>query len=186
MVWTIKSSKKDTKYIVIKHKLKNINSCIGSVKFRGGYAVVEKDSKEHAMIRRLSLLKNAQEFPLTHLRKLPFITRALDIKTIYGADVYAKYMKEVMATEVVEKEQQEVVEHTEKNLCTCISKSTGKKCNLEASEESPSHYCRLHLLEDPKLEELGIHVPTLTKDEVKDFRVSVVKKLQKMKKENKF
>lgn len=94
-VWSTKYLGKNRDYVVIKHNLRGVNIVVQGVKFRGGFAVVEKDSKTYSMLRKFPNLRNSPEFPLTFLKKLPFITRSRDIITVYGKDVYLHYIKAV-------------------------------------------------------------------------------------------
>jgi len=55
-------------------------------------------------------------------------------------------------------------------------------CKNEVVPGSPSKYCKMHLLQDPKLEEVGIKVPKyLTKKERKKFKNTVINKLASLK-----
>ena len=189
-VWTTKSSGRDRNYIVMKHTLKGANYILGGIRFRDGYAVVEKGSKTHHMLKQIPVLRHAQEYPLTFLRHLPFITRSLDVKQVYGADVYYNYLRELEVVVTKEKEvakvEEEIKHVTEKKLCSC--RTIGEElCKIEALEESPSSYCMRHILEDPRLLEFGIDVPKfLTKAEKKTMRNKVVTSLKALKKEGKF
>lgn len=93
-VWTTKSLERDRVYIVLQHTLKGVNYVVNGVKFRNSYAVVEKDSKTYHSLKKVPVLRSAKEFPLTHLKKLAFITRTIDIKTVYGQDVYRRFLEE--------------------------------------------------------------------------------------------
>jgi len=172
-------------YVVIKHTLKDANGLIAGVRFRGGYAVVEKGSKIYNKIKVLPLIKNQPELPLLSLRDLPFITRSLDIKLIFGSSVYQKYMEELHKVLSVEKEQKEVedkVAHVEvKHLCSFITKENNL-CINEKFDKSPSGYCKYHILLDPRIEEVtGLAIPKrLTKDERKGWKQKVVKALEKL------
>lgn len=188
-VWTTKSLDKDRDYIVIKHTLPNANATVFGVKFRGGYAVVEKDSKTYYKIKKMPLI-SGQEYPLTFLRKLPFVTRPADVKMIYGAEVYSKYTQalvseanQVKQDELKQRQEQidlrdklhheiklakkendqEKVEELKKALPViekcAYTLENGVLCGLAAVEWSPSNYCGTHSIEDPKLEELGIVKP---------------------------
>lgn len=187
-VWTTKSSGRDREYIVIKHTLRGVNYIINGVRFRDSYAVVEKDSKTHKMLKQIPVLRAAQEYPLTFLRKLKFITRPLDIKNIYGADVYTQYARELDLEISKEKEEEKVtqeIQHVQElNLCsfrTVLSK--GKDlCKEQALEVSPSGYCSKHILLDPLLESVGIEIPKfIPKKEKAIFREKVIKELEKIK-----
>lgn len=188
-VWTTKALSRDREYVVIKHALPNANATVFGVKFRGGYGVVEKNSKTYYKIKQMPLI-SGQEFPLTFLKKLPFVTRSADVKLIYGVEVYSKYtqalvqeLQQVKLDEQKTREEQiqlrdkifneiklakkhndeEKVEELKQQLPTiekCAFKlENGVLCGLQAVEWSPSNYCGTHSIEDPKLEELGIKRP---------------------------
>lgn len=93
-VWTTKALDRARSYIVIQHTLRGVNYVINGVRFRDSYAVVEKDSKTYYGLKKVPVLRAVKEFPLTHLSKLPFITRPLDIKMVYGQDVYVTFLRE--------------------------------------------------------------------------------------------
>ena len=178
-IWTTKADGIDRDYILIKHKLPNVNYNIGSVRFRGGYCVVEKGSKTYYNLKKTPLLRNAAEYPITFLRKLPFITRTADIKMIFGQDVLSKFLveeKKLLETEAK-------ASHLNDNIkCRYVTKS-GELCKHDLIEVSPSGYCHLHILLDPELTRLGIEVPQfIPKAEKNDFRQTVINKLSKMSK----
>lgn len=116
-VWTTKSLDRDKIYIVIQHSLKGVNYVVNGVKFRNSYAVVEKDSKVYHSLKKVPVLRLAKEFPLTYLKKLSFITRPIDIKTVYGQDVYRRFLEE----ETKEKLAQESAAQAEKETLDKIS-----------------------------------------------------------------
>jgi len=93
-VWTTKSLDRARNYIVIQHTLRGVNYVINGIRFRDSYAVVEKDSKTYHGLKRVPVLRAVKEYPLTHLAKLPFITRPADIRMVYGQDVYITFIKE--------------------------------------------------------------------------------------------
>lgn len=185
-LWTTKSTGKDRNYVVIQHPLKGTNNFINGIKFREGYAVVEKDTKNYKSLRQISILRTAKEFPLVFLKQLKFITKSTDVRTVYGMDVYEQYIKELVPHLEEIKIQEEIIEqkleiekHIETNKCSHIT-MVGDVCTLESLEYSPSGYCVLHLLQDPKLPELGLEVPKfLTKQERKALRIKIINKLQK-------
>lgn len=189
-VWTTKSSGRARTFIVIQHKLKGFNQFINGVRFREGYAVVEKDSKTYATLKKLPLIKSAREFPLSFLMKLPFITRTMDIKLIYGAEVYEHFTKEFAVKVEEDKVQQKVeqeISHVHSNKCAFRAAATDELCKFDALELSPSGHCHKHLYDDPKLAELGIEVPKfLTKKEKGPAREKIMSQLEKAKKDGKF
>jgi len=93
-VWLTRSLERPRNYIVLQHTLKGVNHTVNGIKFRDGYAVVEKDSKVYLNLKKIPVLRASKEYPLTHLKKLPFITRTSDIRTVYGQDVYVKFLEE--------------------------------------------------------------------------------------------
>lgn len=192
-VWSTKSSGINRNYVVLKHTLKGVNYIINGVKFREGFAVVEKGSKTYHALKSIPVLRAAQEYPLIMLRQLKFITRPVDVKTVYGADVYVHYLKELEPQ--VEKEKVEIIveqetKHIEEHkLCSYRTiASDGKDlCKQKALEYSPSGYCMNHIFDEPKLVELGIEVPKfLTKKEKWPAREKVAAQLSKAKKDGKF
>lgn len=189
-IWTTKSSGRARTYIIIQHKIKGVNYNINGVKFRGGYAVIEKDSKTHAMLKKIPLLKGAKELPLSFLKELPFVTRTVDIRTIFGVEVYEHFLKEytkkVEQDKVQEKVENEVI-HVESNKCAFRTQITEELCKFDAHEVSPSKFCHKHILDDPKLLELGIEVPKfMTKKERSAMKEKVIAKLGTAKKDGKF
>jgi hypothetical protein len=112
--WSTRSLESDKNYVVIQHTLKGVNYVINGVKFRDSYAVVEKDSKTYHFLKKVPVLRAAKEYPLTHLTKLPFITRSMDIKAVYGQDVYRRYLAEIdkdkQSQALAKEQEQELLE----------------------------------------------------------------------------
>lgn len=189
-IWTTKALNRGTEFIVVQHKLKGINYNIKGVKFRDGYAVVEKGSKVYLELKKVPMLRDMREFPLIHLRKLKFITRTADIKLIYGQDVYYKYLEVLEQTLEVESEereiQQEVVHKIQEEThisedvkCHFKSENTGELCSFPYLKKSPSKYCVRHILQDPGLEALGYKVPRfMTKKEKQELKEKIASKLR--------
>lgn len=184
MTWTTRSLNKDSEYIVLKHPLSGINGFLCGVKFHNGYGVTVRNSKAHKQLRMLPFLRDVKEQSILTLRKLPFITRTVDIQLIYGKDIYNYYLSQL--DPVVEKEQKEAkvveeVKHLEENFCSFRTKK-GELCKHEAFKKSPSGYCRTHILLDPHLEEYGIKVPErMTYQERGEWKERVIKKLERVK-----
>ena len=243
-VWTTKSLDRHREYIVLRHTLRGVNHIVSGVRFRNSYAVVEKDSKTHKALKKIPVLRRAQEYPLTHLRALKFITRTADIRTVFGQDVYHKFLlaeskqlevSDLLATQEVERKEaeeqamreadlakkkeledqlkkleedklaaealvksEEVIKVEEDLVKEVVSQipeiskcayrtPTGKLCKHDALDYSPSDYCAMHLLQDEKLEELGIEVPKfLEKKKKKAFKSKTIETLKKMKKSGQF
>jgi hypothetical protein len=164
-----------------------VNYVVNGIRFRDSYAVVEKDSKTYRTLMQIPVLKGAMEYPLIFLRKLRFVTRPLDIKMIYGADVYSQYIRELekdIAKEVDEKTIQEEIKHVvEEKKCaykTDFSKGS-KLCKEKSLDISPSGYCTRHILMEPQLEELGIIIPKfITKVDKPKYKEKVLADLEKL------
>jgi hypothetical protein len=171
----------DFPYVVIKHTLRNINGLISGVKFRDGYAVVKKGSKIYNTIKKLPLIKNTQDYPLTHLKNLKFITRSLDIKLIYGKEIYNEYIKQITPIELEEKEAAVVEQHVAAAGLCAFKNQQGKLCDMVPTEESLKGYCKRHILEDElAVEKAGIRIPKImTKSEKANFRERVLQALQR-------
>lgn len=190
--WLSKSSGRDCEYIVLRHTLRGANYNVNGVKFRDGYAVVEKGSKVHIGLKKIPVLRAAQEFPLTWLRKLPFITRPLDVRNVYGVDVYVKYLKELeteLAQEAQTKKVEQEIKHVEEKNCAHRTEKSGGQdlCKEKALEQSPSGLCLRHILSEPRLQELGIDVPRfIPKKDKWAMKEKVAEELAKLKKEGKF
>jgi len=185
-LWSTRSvdTNRTKNYVVIKHRLRDVNGTIHGVKFRGGFAVLDKNTKRYSEIKKLPLLREAPEFPIEFLRKLKFITRSTDVQVIWGKDVYYHYMKaltEVMTKEAEEKKVVEEKVHVEET-CRCNFRVTsGDLCKNDALDVSPSGYCNIHLLQDDKLAELGFDIPKrLSKDEKKVYKAKIIKKLKSL------
>ena len=188
-VWTTKSLDRDRNYIVLQHPLKGVNYTVMGVKFREGYAVVEKGSKTYNTLLKMPIFKGAKEYPLIYLRKLRFIIKASDVNLVYGKDVFNQY--NTLLQQELEKEQSEEqirleLEHLDNGGCLFRVTSTNKTCAHQAVPNSPSQYCSMHVLLDPKLESVGIIVPKfIARDEKDKIKNKVLKQLEKLKVGNK-
>ena len=182
--WLTKGTSLDREYIVLKHLIPGTNAVINGIKFRGGYCVVEKDSKAYHSLKKMPMLKGSKELPLLSLRTLPFITRSMDVFHVFGKDVYNKYME--LLQPVVEEEIEERVtlaetQHLEFGKCH-HRKPNGELCGLNKLE--PSNNCMLHVLEDPILKEIGFHIPRMVaKDEKQALRERALRAIEKHVKE---
>lgn len=186
--YTTKSSIVEKNYVVIRHGIPNVNSQVMGIRFRDGWAVVEKDSKIYFRLRKLPMLKNPVERPLSFLKELPFITRAMDVKLIYGSDVYAKYVtldKKIKEDEEVQKIELEEKLHIEDDTKCRFRLDTGKLCRHSVQDTAVSSYCPLHILKDPRLEEIDFTIPVaLTAKDRKKLRKRAFSKLSTMIGEN--
>lgn len=153
--WTTRSSEVDREYIVIRHYLKGINGKIHGITFRDSYGVVEKDSKAHAALKRMPVMKNAVEKPLVFLKELKFITRTRDIENVYGKEIYTKFIQalkaEAEAAELAKKQEEE--RQAQKRLEEIKKKEELEQKLKEAQVQE----------EAEKVEEIVSNMPQITK-----------------------
>ena len=178
--WSARSLGRERDYIVLKHPTKGINTTVSGVKFRDSYAVVEKDSKVYYQLKRMPQLRASREFPLIFLEKLPFVITPIEVKYVYGADVYNHFMivrdEELKKRAEIQKEVSEESHVEELKKCAYRTKVTGELCKYNALDESPSAFCMRHLLEDP---ELGIDIPQyMSKRDRKELAKRVFAKIK--------
>ena len=183
--WSTKSTGIDRDYIVIRHIHRGFNGEVYHIKFREGYAVAQKNGKQHNTLRKFNMLIKNFERPLEFLSKLKFINRARDVDLIYGKDVYRKYIDAITGEEKKEAAQtiiKEVEAHKlDLSKCQYKIRSTGKLCKHDSIKVSPSSYCSYHIFSDPQLERLGIKVPgMMTKDERVKEREALIKRLERI------
>ena len=183
MVWSAKKIEgRDRQYIVIRHKLRDVDDTIAGVRFRRGFAVVDKSTKIYTTLRKLPFLKNALEFPLVHLQNLPFIINDRQVDIIYGRDVYSYYVeakKEYLKEKKITDKAEAIEIHLQNDdLCKHI-RVNGGYCKGMPLKQSPSGYCKKHIVKDPRLEEVGLKVPSrLSKDEQREWKEKILKKLK--------
>lgn len=161
-MWTTRTFKHKKTYIVIKHKLSDINGMIMGVKFRNGWGVVEKDSKQHVGLKKLPFLKDAPEYPLEILSEQKFCTRYADINTIYGRDVYEAFvlaMNPIQQEEIKKEEDRLETLHKEDSHKCAFRKANGDLCERYAFKHSPGGFCDFHIMNDPFVEKLKLHIP---------------------------
>jgi hypothetical protein len=183
--YTTKSNIVERDYVVIRHGIPNVNSLVMGVRFRDSWAVVERGSKTYHRLRQLPMLKNPEERPLSFLKNLPFITRPMDVKLIYGADVYAKYVvfyqREVEKAEKIRQEQEEILHMQDETKCK-LRLESGNFCKNEVQHPEVTSYCAIHILKDPRLGSIDFKIPTaMTSKERKKLRKSAFNKLKGIK-----
>lgn len=159
-IWTTKSLESDKNYIVLQHTLKGVNYVINGVKFRDSYAVVEKNSKTYYMLKKVPVLRASKEYPLLHLCKLPFITRSIDVKSVYGQDVYVKYLKEIEK----EKNLQALAKQQEQELLEKLSyEKREEEIRLKDQIKQVIEDAKLAGESEETIKELEQQIPKLSK-----------------------
>ena len=167
--------------VVIKHALKDMNGNLLGVRFRCGYAVVAKNSKIYNSLKQLPLIKGQPDLPISVLMNTSFISRPMDVLTIYGKEAYNAYMQyveEKLAADKQHAREEAQIAHLEENKCAY---QVDKNSMCSHSKVEPSKYCSRHILEDKELiEKLKIKMPSrLTYEEQISWRAKVLKKIRK-------
>lgn len=154
----------EREYVVVKHNLRGINTEILGVRYRDGYGVVAKDSKEYYNLKRISLAVT-DEYPLIFLKTLKCVTTPSQIKTIWGQHVYAAYInqiKEVMA-KAAESDSDEpiMIEEIQSSQCEQLT-AAGAQCKNDAI--SKSCFCKKHIAFDTRIAAKIIEAGDIDKD----------------------
>ncbi len=170
-MWGVRSSGRDRNYVVMKHSLRGIDGQIHNIKFRDGFAVVDKNSKAYRQLKSFPNLRNAKEFPLTFLRSLPFITRTRDIEMVYGRDVYLSYLDAVdkekadkEAQDKLQREQALAAEQAQRELDLSKKQQIEEKIaqleeTLETAKEEVAEITEVQ----EQIETLEAQIPEVTK-----------------------
>jgi len=138
--------KNDNKeYIVIRHKIPGVDVNLFGVRYRAGYGVVAKGSKEYHRLKNVPRAV-AQEFHISVLKTLNFITRDEEVNVIWGAAVYNYYMKHK------ELKEGETLERKVVRARKCKGQTkAGDRCKRDALKGFD--YCMMHIAEDEKVKE---------------------------------
>ena len=158
--WSTRSLESDKNYVVMQHTLKGVNYVINGVKFRDSYAVVEKNSKTYYLLKKVPVLRAAKEYPLTHLTKLPFITRSMDVKAVFGQDVYRRYLEEIQK----DKQQQALAKEQEQELLEQLSyEKREEEIKLKEQIEQVIEQAKADGQSEEVIEELKKEIPQISK-----------------------
>lgn len=140
----------EREYVVVKHQLKGIDTEILGVRYRQGYGVVAKNSKEYYNLKQIRLCVT-EEYPLTFLKTLSCVTNDAQVRTIWGNNVYTAYKKLIDAEfqKMKEQEVEEVIiEPLNKFQCEQITAS-GTQCKNDSLDNSC--FCRVHIHFDKRI-----------------------------------
>lgn len=154
----------EREYVVVKHQLRGIDTEVLGVRYREGYGVVAKNSKEYYNLKKIKLCVSA-EYPITALGTLKCVTSPKQIKVIWGSNVYAAYLKalsrEADRLEESKEEPSMVIEPVEKLQCEGTTAS-GSQCKNEAIEHSC--FCKKHIMFDTRIAAKLIEAGDIDKD----------------------
>ena len=167
---------KDIEFIVIQHKIKGTNTEMLGIRYRDGYAVVAKNSKEHVRLRNVPRAI-CNEYPITYLRQLKFITNTRDIGYIWGRAVQQYYLAKLEAKIL---EPEEMVLFPEKPHCKGFNKDNSACGN---DKLNCSDYCRKHLFLDKRLaDDFANRKKFMDSNEKKEFVDGLILKLESLNK----
>jgi hypothetical protein len=152
----------EREYIVVKHQLRGIDTEILGVRYRQGYGVVAKDSKEYYNLKQMKLTVVA-EYPITFLKTLSCITNAFQVKTIWGANIYTAY-KKAIAQAISKKPIAEApIDVAQKLKFQCEQNTaSGSQCKNDAIDNSC--FCKKHIHFDKRIAAKIIEIGDIDKD----------------------
>ncbi len=158
----------EREYIVVKHQLKGIDTEILGVRYRQGYGVVAKDSKEYYNLKQIKLCVTA-EYPITFLKTLACITGDTQVRTIWGNNIYTAY-KKALQSEYARMEQNQIeqveIEPLVKYQCEQVTGS-GNQCKNDAIDNSC--FCKVHIHFDKRIAAKLIEAGDIDKTERKQL-----------------
>jgi len=162
-------------FIVVKHKLPKIETTVMGVRYREGYAVVEKNSKVYKSLKTMKMAIT-KEFPITYLDTLGCVVNSRQIQYIWGKEIYNYFLTQKLNTE--SKEPQALKEAREKIPYCEFTKPDGNQCKSKSLKVSD--YCKAHLKADERLAEDFANMPKyMEKADRKKYIDNLVQKLEK-------
>jgi hypothetical protein len=155
-------------FVVVKHKLKGLETEILGVKYREGYAVVAKDTKTYQQLKKIRNAIDA-EYPITHLENLSCVINDKQVRYIWGQAVFDYYIKKKHEVENMTDLQKGFSEAPE---CTHI-KEDETKCLAKAMKNAD--YCIHHIKFDERVREDFESLPMMPKAEKKKLIKKIIK-----------
>jgi len=166
----------ERQYIVVKHQLPGIDTTLLGVRYREGYGVVAKDSKEYYNLKQIKMAIVA-ELPLTFLKTLKCVLNDSQVKAIWGSAVYAAYKKEISKAlkQIEETNESVIIEEIEKHQCEGTT-AAGSQCKNDALEGSI--FCKKHIHFDTRIAAKLIEAGNIDKTLRKKLVDEWIKELQ--------
>ena len=155
-------------YIVVKHQLA-INTDILGIKYVDGFGVVAKGSKEHLRLKQIRMAI-VDEYPITFLSKVKAVINKVQIKVIWGSDVYRCFLQHEARKEA----QPEVFKNAVETAFCCATKADGQPCGMASLRDFK--HCRAHIEQDEKLKPL---IQDMKKMPTKEKRLYITEMIQK-------
>lgn len=163
----IKNSHRE--YIVVKHQLAGINTEILGIRYVDGFGVVAKGSKEHLRLKQVRLAI-VDEYPITFLTKVKSVINLVQIKVLWGSDVYRCFLQHNAKKEA----QPEPIKQAVETAFCCGTKSDGQPCSSAALRDFK--HCRAHIEQDEKLQP---YLKDMKMMPVKERRLYITEAIQK-------
>jgi len=169
------NTNKQREFIVVKHKLPKIETVVMGIRYREGYAVVEKNSKTYKSLKTIKMAI-IQELPITYLETLGCVVNDKQIQYIWGKEVYNYFLSKKLNTK---SNEPQVLKEANDKLPFCEhTKEDDTKCRNKALKVSD--YCRAHILNDERLAEDFAKMPRImAKPDRKKYIDKLIKKLEK-------
>lgn len=150
----------EREYVVVKHQLRIDTELLG-VRYREGYGVVAKDSKEYYNLKQIKMAVTV-EYPLTKLKTLKCITNPAQVKTIWGVHIYKAYMIELQEARkalVINKEESALNSEAPKLTPISVAPLIKLKCEQATKSGEPckndaieaSCFCKKHIHFDKRI-----------------------------------
>jgi hypothetical protein len=135
----------EREYVVVKHQLRVDTELLG-VRYREGYGVVAKGSKEYCNLKQIRMAITA-EYPLTLLKNLKCVTNSNQVKVIWGAHVYKAFMQ-ALKNESHKVAPIEAIQPIKVLRCDQTTKA-GEQCKNTAL--SNTCFCKKHIHFDTRI-----------------------------------
>ena len=166
LYYGVKNSHRE--YIVVKHQL-GINTDILGIKYVDGFGVVAKGSKEHLKLKQIRMAV-VDEYPITFLSKLKAVINKVQIKVIWGSDVYRCFLQH----EAKKEDQPEPLKLAIETPFCIAHKADGSPCSSAALRDFK--HCRAHIEQDDKIKPLIKDMKLMPVTEKRKFITEVIQK----------
>lgn len=146
-----------SEFILVKHSIRGFEGSILGVRYRDGYGVVLKNSKEYYQIQTMRPKPISDEFPLDYIQNLAFIVNEKQVKYIWGDHIYKKYKSLKDNPKKVQLEK-----NVSKAVDCSYEKLNGDKCKGKAM--GGADYCFTHMKKQPEIKEVLEALPKMPKE----------------------
>jgi hypothetical protein len=163
----IKNSTRE--YIVVKHQLPGINTEVLGIKYVDGFGVVARGSKEHLRLKQVRMAI-VDEFPITFLSKIKSVINKVQIKVLWGCDVYRCFLQH----EAKKQAQPEVFQAAVETPFCCATKADGQPCKTSSLRDFK--YCRAHIEQDEKIKPYIKDMKLMPTQEKRKFITEAIQK----------